>query len=122
MTFLADENLSGDSLALLRASGLDVVSVIETDPGLHDPDVIQMARRLGRTLITFDSDIGERIFYRGDPPPPGVVYLRFIQDDPEETASVVLVIVQSTDFDVRNRYVTYRNDRIRDLPFPDTSS
>lgn len=65
------------------------------------PDVVQMARRLGRTLITFDSDIGERIFYRGDAPPPGVIYIRFIQDDPEETARAVLEVAHSADFDVR---------------------
>lgn len=119
MPFLADENLSGDALALLRRRGLDVASVIETSPGLDDPDVIRMARRLGRTPLTFDSDIGERIFHRSDPPPPGVIYLRFIQDDPEETVRVVLDILRSGEFDVRARYVTYRNGRIRHQPLPE---
>ena len=93
MRFLADENVPVPSLRRLRESGLDVVSVLETDPGLHDSDVIGLARRLGRVLLTFDSDIGERIYKHRDPPPAGVVYLRLIQNDPEEAARVVLEII-----------------------------
>lgn len=117
MRFLADENLSGPSLRLLREHGLDILSVIEETPGLDDADVVGLARQLDRVLITFDSDIGERIFRHGDAPPPGVIYLRFIQSDPEETARVIIGILNSgTSLD--GQFITYRNGRIRRQPLP----
>lgn len=118
MRLLADENVPGPSVRLLRERGLDVASVIETDPGLSDPDVIRLARRLGRVLVTFDSDIGERIFKDGDPPPVGVIYLRFIQSDAEETARVVLQIITLDHVRVERHFVTYRNGRVRQQRLP----
>lgn len=85
---------------------------------MSDPDVVALARRLGRVLVTFDSNIGERIYRDGDPPPRGVLYLRFIQSDPEETARVVLDLLALGASDVEERYVTYRNGRVRSQPFP----
>ncbi|MDT0631132.1 DUF5615 family PIN-like protein [Rubrivirga sp. S365] len=122
MRLLADENVSLLSILLLRDRGLDVVSVLETHPGLDDPDVIRLARRLGRALITFDSDIGERIFKDGDPPPPSVIYLRFIQSDAEETARVVLQLLALDGVRVGESYVTYRNGRVRHQPLPPSTA
>ena len=121
MRLLADENVPLSSILSLRTRGLDVASVMETHPGLDDPDVIQLARRLGRALITFDSDIGERIFKDGDTPPPGVIYLRFVQSDAEETARVVLQILALDGVRVSESFVTYRNGRVRHQPLPHTA-
>ena len=118
LTVLADENVSMRSVQLLRAHGLDVACVQEVDPGLSDPDVIRLARRLDRVLVTFDSDIGERIFREGDPPPPGVIYLRFIQSNPEETARVVLQVLDLGVLGPPWAFVTYRNGRVRHQPLP----
>ena len=118
MRLLADENVSLPSILLLREQGLDVASVMETHPGLDDPDVIRLARRLARALVTFDSDIGERIFKDGDPPPPGVLYLRFAQSDPEETARIVLRVLALDAFRLAESFVTYRNGRARHQPLP----
>ncbi len=118
MKLLSDENVPAPSVALLRGQDLDVVSVMEEHKGMEDPDVIALARRLGCVLVTFDSDIGERIFKDGDPPPPGVIYLRFIQSDPEETARVVLSLLALDEGGVEGRFVTYRKGRVRSQPLP----
>jgi len=115
--FVADENLSGPSLRLLRARGLDITSVIEDAPGLDDVDVVALARQLDRVLITFDSDIGERIYRDKDAPPPGVIYLRFIQNDPEETARVVLDLLDSS-ISIEGQFITYRKGRVHRQPLP----
>ncbi|WP_420455381.1 DUF5615 family PIN-like protein [Rubrivirga sp.] len=118
MKLLSDENVPAPSVALLRNRGLSVVSVMEEHRGMEDPDVIALAKRLGCVLVTFDSDIGERIFKDGDAPPPGVIYLRFIQTDPEETARVVLSLLALDRDEVEGRFVTYRNGRVRSQPLP----
>lgn len=118
MHLLLDENVPAPSIALIRGRGYDLLSIAEDHSGLGDPDVIALARRLGRVLVTFDSDIGERIFKDGDPSPPRVLYLRFIQSDPEETARVVLDILSLDPPVLDGRFVTYRNGRIRLQPLP----
>ena len=115
MRLLADENVPSPSVALLRAEGVDVVSVLEDHAGMTDSDVVALARRLGRVLVTLDSDIGTRIYRDGDRPPPGVLYLRFVQSDPEHAGRAVLSIEPGL---VEGRCVTYRNGRVRSQPLP----
>ncbi len=61
MKILADENIHERSVALLRAAGHDVRWVIETDPSTADFDLLELANREERTLITYDTDFGELI-------------------------------------------------------------
>ncbi|MEM1117911.1 MAG: DUF5615 family PIN-like protein [Bacteroidota bacterium] len=118
MRILADENIPGLSIEALRTAGHSVEAVHDRAPGLDDPDVIRLARRLGAVLLTFDSDIGERIFKDGDAPPPGVIYLRFVQAAPEEAARIVTDIFGIENIDVSRSFVTYRNGRVRHQPLP----
>jgi predicted nuclease of predicted toxin-antitoxin system len=61
MRFLADENVSRLVIAQLRASGLDVVSISETTPGVSDRDVLETANAEDCILITEDRDFGELV-------------------------------------------------------------
>lgn len=81
---LADENISGVTVRLLRESGFDVLSISESRPSLRDPDVLDLACRQQRWLLTFDRDYGDLVFNRRLTAPPGIVYLRFIPRSPEE--------------------------------------
>jgi predicted nuclease of predicted toxin-antitoxin system len=86
---LADENVPMVSVRALRINGFDVSSIAEDSPGIADRQVLQRAREQGRWLITLDRDYGELIFRNGEPPPPGVLYLRIVPLDPEEPARCV---------------------------------
>lgn len=87
---VADENISGITIRLLRARGLDVLSVGEMHPSLRDEEVLELARARQRWLVTFDRDYGDLIFNRHLPPPPGIVYLHFLPRTPEEPAGRIL--------------------------------
>lgn len=53
--FLADANVPADFVAELRGAGLD----IDQDPiiaHMDDPEVLALARKQGRVLLTFDQD------------------------------------------------------------------
>lgn len=95
MKWLADENIPLTSVRLLRQAGLDVVSIGESQPGLADHDVLELAHREGLVLLTFDRDFGELIYLQRHPCPPAVVYLRFIPVTPGEPAQVVLAMLDS---------------------------
>lgn len=76
MRFLANENVTADIVANLRARGHDVVWVAEGSPSLFDSDVLSIAVAEQRTLLTFDLDFGELAFRHALPAGPGIILLR----------------------------------------------
>jgi predicted nuclease of predicted toxin-antitoxin system len=50
---------------MLREVGHDVVSISELYPGISDREVLEIATKEQRAIITFDSDYGELVFFEG---------------------------------------------------------
>ncbi len=62
MRFLADESCDFAVVRALRAAGHDVRAVAEPIPGGDDEDVIELATRDNRLLLTEDKDFGQLVF------------------------------------------------------------
>jgi predicted nuclease of predicted toxin-antitoxin system len=62
--WLADECVAAPLVASLRSLSHDVLYVAEVAAGLSDADVIALAEREKRILLTEDKDFGELIFRR----------------------------------------------------------
>ena len=62
MKFLADESCDFIVVSALRKSGYDVISICEMSPSMADEEVIQLASKEKRVLLTEDKDFGQ-IFY-----------------------------------------------------------
>ncbi len=76
MRFLLDENVEFRLAAHLAQQGHDVTAIAHDYPhALPDRDVLVLARREDRILITSDRDFGELIF-RKQLPHVGVIFLR----------------------------------------------
>ena len=76
MRFLLDESADARLAAHLQARGHDAQFVaLHHRPGLPDSEVLAIAHREGRILITDDRDFGELVF-RHRQPHAGVIYLR----------------------------------------------
>jgi len=88
MRWLADENIPGYAIAYLRQRGEDVLSVAETSPAISDIEVLALASREGRLLVSFDRDHGDLVFHQGVAPPRGIVFLRFSPPSPESLSPV----------------------------------
>ncbi len=84
--WLVNENFPAPSVAIMRASGHDVLSIAESHSGDDDIEVLALARKEGRWLVTFDQDYGELLFARHYAPPPAVILLRVPSYRPEEPA------------------------------------
>jgi hypothetical protein len=59
MRFLADENFPRAAVTALLSAGHDVVWVRSVAPGAADADILAMAARQDRILLTFDKYFGE---------------------------------------------------------------
>lgn len=76
MNFLLDQSADARLAPWLTAQGHDAVRIGRDYPhGLPDEEVLAIARREGRILITNDRDFGELVFKRGHLH-TGVIYLR----------------------------------------------
>lgn len=62
MKFLADENVDGQIVERLRLEGYNVRYIAETDAGISDNEVLDMANREGLLLLTADKDFDELVF------------------------------------------------------------
>ena len=73
MRFLADENIPGDAVAEIEAAGHDTVWVRTVAPGSKDEDILALAVREERIILTFDKDFGELAWCAGLPASSGIV-------------------------------------------------
>jgi len=113
MTFLADENFPQKSVQLLRKSGLDIKSVGVNDPGVTDEDVLNLAIREERTILTFDRDYGELIFKYGYKPDQGVIYFRIFGFKPEAPAQILLKMLKIQNLDFNRKITVIESETIR---------
>jgi predicted nuclease of predicted toxin-antitoxin system len=76
MRFLADENFPRAAVSALEALGHDVTWIRIVAPGANDADVLAIAARENRILLTFDKDFGELAARSGLPTDAGIILVR----------------------------------------------
>ena len=102
MKFLANENIPLASVRFLKAQGFDVLSIGLENPSVADAEVMQLAMRQARTILTFDRDYGELIFKHNYKPKEGVVYLRLKSYAPEEPGKIVFDLLKNGELSFQN--------------------
>lgn len=112
--FLANENIPGEALRIAKQRGVDIVSVSETASGLSDDKVLELAGRVGRTVVTFDKDFGELVF-RLKRHSNGVVLLRFVPRSSGQVSEVMLALLEKG-IEFGNSFVVVEEDRLRVVP------
>jgi predicted nuclease of predicted toxin-antitoxin system len=120
---LADENFPRPCLDLLRAAGCDVIAIPSGTPPIQDTEVVNLARRGGRLLLTYDRDFGELIFRFGHPAPPGVIFVRLPPEPPERLAQRLLDLLTDPRAAVATNFSIVEEHRVRRrlLPSADRS-
>ena len=112
--FIADENIPKESVDLLKKQGLDIISITDFAFGLGDDEVLDLANRKGRIVITFDKDFGQLIFKKKRKT-EGLMLLRFVPKSPQQTATVIQQVL-ATKIKIENSVVTVKKDSIRIRP------
>ena len=62
MKLLANENFPLKSIELISRAGYDIIGTGIDNFGIRDDEVIDLAEKEDRTILTFDKDYGELIF------------------------------------------------------------
>tara|TARA_R110002050_G_scaffold30469_6_gene78043 strand:- start:12695 stop:13054 length:360 start_codon:yes stop_codon:yes gene_type:complete len=93
---LANENFPLAGGEIIRSAGFDIKAIGVDFSGIFDYEVIDLAIKERRLILTFDRDYGELIFKKGYCPEAGVVYLRWNNYRPDEQGKYLLEL-----FDVK---------------------
>lgn len=94
MNLLADESVDRPIVDRLRRDGHSVRYIAESDPGIHDDAVLNLANRSGDVLITADKDFSELVFRLGRIH-TGVVLIRLAGLSAEMKAGTVSDVLAS---------------------------
>jgi hypothetical protein len=97
MRFLANENFPGAAVSLLKSVGHDVVWIRIAAPGARDPEVLAVAAREARILLTFDKDFGELARAAALPATCGVVLFRIPMPKPSDVAARLADLIAARD-------------------------
>lgn len=93
MKFLANENFPFPSINALRQKGYDVLSISESNFGISDLEVLNIAIKENRIILTFDKDYGEIIFKYKVEKKPSVIYFRSKGLSPTEASFRLLEVL-----------------------------
>jgi predicted nuclease of predicted toxin-antitoxin system len=118
MKFLADENFPMPSVVLLREAGHDVQHIGDIASGVADEDVVVRANESGRTILTFDSDLGTLAIARHQPAHSGIVYFRLFSYMPDTPARMLIdYLTANPEVDLSERITVFDPPRVRQRRF-----
>lgn len=66
MKVLVDENIGSSVVQYLLSEGHNVIWIKELRPGMSDKEILKLALKTRRIIITYDQDFGELIFLKGE--------------------------------------------------------
>ena len=90
---------------------MDVASVTELSPGLKDREVLDLAGREGRIIVTFDKDFGELVV-RERAKAKGLILLRFVPRSPQQVAEKIRQVLRSG-IPLENNLIVVREHVVR---------
>ncbi len=112
MRFVADESCDFGVVRVLRRAGFDVLCVSEDTPGAEDLEVIGLALREKRILLTEDKDFGRLVYSHGQET-LGVIFLRFPTFARRQISRDVLNLVKQQGERLIGSFITVQPGRIR---------
>lgn len=110
--FLADENCDFAVVRALRSAKYDVRAIVEVTPRMQDPEVIELAVRERRVLLTEDKDFGQLV-YAELRESSGVILIRFPASERAELPRTVLETVEELGDRLANAFVVITPRRVR---------
>ena len=86
--FLADENIPLEAVNSLKKEGIEIESISVIKPGIDDEEILEMANRENKVIITFDSDFGKFVF-KDLNESKGVIFLRILPASVETITNTI---------------------------------
>jgi predicted nuclease of predicted toxin-antitoxin system len=111
--FLANENIPLKSIKILRENGYNIKAIIEELAGISDEEVLRIAKKENRIILTFDRDYGKLVFREKKLVPGGIIYFRFTPTYPEECGEILLRILSFGNIQFKGMFTIVERTKIR---------
>lgn len=115
--FLVDESVEFRIVLFLRNLGFDVVSISEETPSISDPEVLDLAYRQKRVLITNDKGFGGLIF-KEKQKSSGIIFIRLPRASVDEKLVRLTKILQPKHKDLSKVFTTISQEQTRSRLLP----
>ncbi|HET9802726.1 MAG TPA: DUF5615 family PIN-like protein [Candidatus Acidoferrum sp.] len=112
MNFVADESCARPVVQALRDAGHDVVAIAELARGATDDQVLDLALKEKRVLITEDRDFGELVYARRRSS-AGVILVRFPSQARRAKSATVIEAVSRLGSRLRDAFTVVEPGRAR---------
>ena len=112
LKLLIDFNIGRYTANDAKNQGYDVLFIGDLDKRMLDEDILTLAVRERRLIITMDADFGELV-YQSRQDHAGIMLLRIPGADRLEKARVVRHILEQYGDQLVDRFTVYKNGRLR---------
>lgn len=109
---LADENVEGRVIRLLRSEGYIVTAIQETQSGVSDETVLETSVSSDTVLLTGDSDFGKLHFQKGHIH-SGILFYRLPRTTTEEKAHIILKTLREYGDTLVNSFTVITAKKVR---------
>jgi predicted nuclease of predicted toxin-antitoxin system len=99
-------------ISLLREAGYTVLSITESNPGVEDIDILDLAAKNGSLVLTFDKDFGELVF-QGNRMVAGVILLRFKPESVSHITERILKTLMTVENIKEHCFTVVEENKIR---------
>ncbi|MCX7045336.1 MAG: DUF5615 family PIN-like protein [Candidatus Sumerlaeota bacterium] len=120
MKLLADENMYAEIVAWLREQGHDVFWAARNSPGADDEDLLHLAHKQNRVILTNDLDFGELVIrhrFRA----LGVILIRLKSTCSAEVARLFARHWLEIENNAFGNFIVVSNRKLRIRPLPSSS-
>lgn len=115
--FLIDESVEHGIVLFLREQGFDVISISEENPSITDPDVLHLAYKQKRVLITNDKGFS-RLVFKEKQKSQGVILIRLQYAATDEKILRLDEVLKSKAKKLIKLFTTITEKRVRSRALP----
>lgn len=112
LKFVLDVGVGNHVNRLLVGLGYDTLLISSLDPSMADVEILAIAERDFRMVVTMDKDFGELVF-KSRRPHNGVLLLRLEDATGSEKAAIMKFLVEKFEAKMAGNFCVFQNGRLR---------
>ena len=112
LKFLIDVGVGKKVENWLNAQGYDTKSIRKLDPRMPDDEILKLATRENRMVLTMDKDFGELVF-SSNFSHAGILILRLEDFNSAQKVNVVQKIMQQYQTKIIGKFCVYKDNKLR---------